>query len=114
MTLDIHLSKTEWSLASLIFFGLLWLLSWRLTRYSADFPPSLVALLCAIGQIILIFGFTAKGPISLALAFLFQLWVTWTLIGCMTEVDRSARVILSIASPVIALLSIFSVYAMTH
>lgn len=114
MALDIHLSKPEWSLASLIFFGLLWLLSWILTRHYADFSPSFVLLLVTLGHAIHIFGFTAGGFVSVLVAALFQFWVTSTLIGYITDVDRSDRIILSLSSPILALLSIFSVHIISN
>ena len=101
-------------MASLIFFGLLWLLSWTLTRHYADFSPLLVLLLVTLGHMIHIFGFTVGGFISVLVAALFQFWVTSTLIGYITDIVRSDRIILSLSSPMLALLSIFSVHVISN
>lgn len=113
MTVDPHLSRPEWLVALLLHFGQLSLLSWRLTRFSADLSYRWILVLCLLGQVILIFGFASDRLVYLIAAALCYLWISWVFIGYVAEVERTDRIKLSLLNPIFALLGVYSVYLAT-
>ena len=83
----------------LLHFGLLASLSWKLTRYSAELAVNALLVLSCLGQIILIFGFATHRLEYLVAAALCYLWVSWTFLGYVAELDTSDRITLSVCNP---------------
>lgn len=96
-------------MALLVHFGLLASLSWTLTRHYADLAAAWLITLSVLGQIILLFGFSTDRVEYVVVAALCYLWVSWMFLGCVTELDRSDRITLSVFNPLFAMVGVFSV-----
>jgi len=110
MTINVHLTRSQETVAMLLHFGLLASLSWKLTRYSAELAVNALLVLSCLGQIILIFGFATHRLEYIVAAALCYLWVSWTFLGYVAELDTSDRITLSVCNPIFALISVYFVF----